>query len=33
MLLFAFIERTDEYQLVAFICRFKAIQFLVQGLP
>ena len=31
VLLFAFIERTDEYQLVSFICRFKAIQFLVQG--
>ena len=31
VLLFALIERTDEYQLVSFICRFKAIQFLVQG--
>ena len=32
VLLFAFIERTDEFQLVSFICRFKAIQFVVQGL-
>ena len=30
VLLFALIERTDEYQLVSFICRFKAIQFIVQ---
>lgn len=31
MLLFALIERTDEYQLVSFICRFKAIQCVVLG--
>lgn len=31
-LLFVLIERTDEFQLVSFICRFKAIQFVVQGL-
>ena len=29
--LFLIIERTDEYQLVSFICRFKALQFLIQG--
>ena len=32
VLLFVLIERTDEFQLVSFICRWKAIQFVVQGL-
>ena len=32
VLLFMLIERTDEYQLVSFICRFKAFQFFGQGL-
>ena len=31
VLLFVLIERTDEFQLVSFICRWKAIQFVVQG--